>query len=292
MCSVDSKVWGNSTICLCLWHVRKAWAENAIKKIVSPGVRAAILHELGNIMYDKSGVVGDDAVEWAKLRFMQMEGKYSHADRFMQYMYDHWVHNTEMWVVGKRNIPHAGQDTNAAIESYHGNLKAILNSSKERTDGHRVDWLIYHLVGDVVTHYWYQVQCKLYGFGRNKRQEGHVCSAPLRAHAIPDEYIVLNPDGENIAYVASVNNLPKVWTVHSPGSEWAQCDCPVAERGDICKHVVKVFKMLHPHDLLAESTLRGMGTPLKSDGNLGSGQQFNGVLSLKPLVVQYTVHFC
>ena len=51
---------------------------------------------------------------------------------------------------------------------------------------------------------------------------------------------------DNVAYIGSVNNRPKVWTIHSPDSEWTQCDCPIASHGMICKHAIKVFKMLHP----------------------------------------------
>jgi hypothetical protein len=38
----------------------------------------------------------------------------------------------DMWLTGNRHLPHAGQDTNAAIESYHGNMKAVLKASKGR----------------------------------------------------------------------------------------------------------------------------------------------------------------
>jgi hypothetical protein len=31
-----------------------------------------------------------------------------------------------MWVMGNQNFPYANQDTNAAIGSYHANLKATL----------------------------------------------------------------------------------------------------------------------------------------------------------------------
>ena len=48
------------------------------------------------------------------------------------------------------------------------------------------------------------------------------------------------------AYVGSINKSPKVWTIHSPDFEWAQCDCLVAREGMICKYTVKVFSMLHP----------------------------------------------
>lgn len=108
-----------------------------------------------------------------------------------------------------------------------------------------MDWLVYHLTGDVLTHYWYGVQCKAFGFVRNKKHEGIVCSAIIRASAIPDTNVLICMD-EDVAYVGSVNNRPKVWTIHSPDSEWAQCDCPVAREGMICKHTIKVFKMLHP----------------------------------------------
>jgi hypothetical protein len=65
-----------------------------------------------------------------------------------------------MSCVGNYNIPHASQDTNALIESYHVDIKQILFCAKERLIGHIVDWLIYHLVGDVLTHYmvWCLVQ--------------------------------------------------------------------------------------------------------------------------------------
>ena len=108
-----------------------------------------------------------------------------------------------------------------------------------------MDWLIYHLTGNVLTHYWYNVQCKAFGFIRNKKQEGIVASAIIRANDIPNTNVLICED-EDVAYVGFVNNRPKVWTMKCPNSEWAQCDCPVANEGMICKHTIKVFDMLHP----------------------------------------------
>jgi hypothetical protein len=42
-----------------------------------------------------------------------------------------------MWLTG--NLPHVGQDTNAAMESYYDNMKAVLRASKGRLVRHRVD---------------------------------------------------------------------------------------------------------------------------------------------------------
>ena len=116
--------------------------------------------------------------------------------------------------------------------------------SKERFVGRRMDWLIYHLTGEVFTHYWYGIQCKAFGYVRNRKHKGIVASAIIRASTIPDTNVLIYLE-DNVAYIGSVNNRLKVWTIHSPNSEWAQYDCPIASRGTICKHVVKVFKMLY-----------------------------------------------
>ena len=178
-------------------------------------------------MYGKGLHVDDDPTEWAQEKLDALTLERPNASRFLKYMTKHWRHKAGMWCINSRNILHAGQNTNAVIQSYHGNLKSILRSSRERFDGRRLDWLIYQLVGDVITHYWYVVQCKLLGFVRNKNQERIVATAIVRAKDIPDRAVWMYPDGEDIALVASINHQPKVWTIHGPDSEWAQCDCPI-----------------------------------------------------------------
>ena len=87
-----------------------------------------------------------------------------------------------VWEQGK--YPHAGQNTNVAIESYHSNLKSILNLANERFVGRRMNWLIYHLIGEVLTHYWYGVECKAFGYVRNHKYKGIVASAITHASTI------------------------------------------------------------------------------------------------------------
>lgn len=48
---------------------------------------------------------------------------------------------------------------------------------------------------------------------------------------------------ENIAMVLSVNSKPKLRTVYSLNSTFAQCDCPISLQAMICKHVMKAFLM-------------------------------------------------
>jgi hypothetical protein len=94
---------------------------------------------------------------------------------------------------------------------------------------------------------------------RNKRQEGIIANALLRARDILDTNVLLCPNGEDIAFVASTNHMEKVWTIHTLASKWPQCDCPLATQGIVCKHVVKVFKMIHPN-IRDGSIVRETGT--------------------------------
>ena len=231
---------------LCLWHVRKAWKENAVQKIKDETLRVSVLKAVEEIMYSPDLVQGQEAVERAKEKIRGLRQRFPAAEAFIDYFEETWSGKTAMWVTANRNFPHCGQDTNAAIESYHANLKSILTQTRQRLCGRRMDWLVYHLIGDVLTHYWHGVQCKLYGFVKNRKAEGIVAGAVQRAREIPDEYISVYPKDQDIALVLSVNNFPAVWTVTCPDSIWAQCNCPMGMRGNICKHAMKVFKTLHP----------------------------------------------
>jgi hypothetical protein len=94
---------------------------------------------------------------------------YPNVPHFMKYLKKHWLPKVNIWCVGNWNIPYIRQHTNSTMESFHSNMKHILYSSREKFIGHRMDWIIYHLVGDVLTHYWYDVQYKVFGCIKNKK---------------------------------------------------------------------------------------------------------------------------
>ena len=74
-----------------------------------------------------------------------------------------------MWVMDNRHILHTRQDTNAAIESYNSNMKAMLKAPQSHLVGHQVDWLIHELTHDVVKKYEYNHYLKDNGFVSNKK---------------------------------------------------------------------------------------------------------------------------
>lgn len=88
-----------------------------------------------------------------------------------------------------------------------------------------MDWLVYHLTGDVLTHHWYIVQCKLYSFVANKKAKRIVASAVLRARGILDHLVRLFLGGQDIAQVMFVNHYLQVYTILAPRKEWAQYNC-------------------------------------------------------------------
>ena len=122
---------------------------------------------------------------------------------------------------------------------------------------------MFHLIGDVLTHYWNGVQCKLDGIVKNQKLEGIVVGAVMRARDIFDKYVFMYHEEKDVALVISVNNYPSFWTVTCPNSTWAQCDCPMGMRGNIYKHHMKVFELFY---CIVEETENIMGdSPMKED---------------------------
>jgi len=190
---------------------------------------------------------------WAIRQLNDLRESFPIVSNFWAYFDKQWGDKTHMWVVGHRNMPYAGQDTNAAIESYHSNLKATLRASKGRAHGRRLDWVIYELTEEILSHYWYQAMRKQHGFVPNLKQEQFVINAVLKAREISDSCVTLPIADDGAALVTLKTNPSKMYSVYSPDCEWGCCDCVWALKGNICKHQIKVLMILHPE--LAEGTI-------------------------------------
>ena len=73
-----------------------------------------------------------------------------------------------------------------------------------------------------------------------------IASVIQEAFGILHDHVYLYPDGDDVALVMYADDIPHVWTVYGPNSSCAQCDCPISLQGMICKHVMKVFRMINP----------------------------------------------
>jgi hypothetical protein len=152
-----NNIWPEAKLFLCLWHVHKTWAKNIVKRIATVEDWTKVLYVLGQIMYSRTCPLNHALVLWAQLQIDIMATKYPNAFQFIEYLKDHWTHKVIMWCASNYNIPHARKDTNVTVESFHNNMKWFYFSSREWLIGRRLDWLIFHLVGDVIIHYWYNV---------------------------------------------------------------------------------------------------------------------------------------
>ena len=122
-----------------------------------------------------------------------LRAKYPQENEFWDYMTSQWGKKVHMWVVGYRNLPYAGQDTNAAIEGYHGFLKSVLKAERSCMVGRRVDWTITSLSEDVHDHFWYKGLRKDKGFIENKKMQDVAVSALMKAWEIPDSDVAYQP---------------------------------------------------------------------------------------------------
>jgi hypothetical protein len=96
----QAMVWPEAEIFLCLWHVKKAWAKNAIKKISSAGERIIVLQMLGDIMYGKGCNVDGDPIDLALDQLDKISNTRPLASALMRYMNEVWQAKTPMWCVG------------------------------------------------------------------------------------------------------------------------------------------------------------------------------------------------
>lgn len=108
-----------------------------------------------------------------------------------------------------------------------------------------MEWLSYHLMGDVVTQYGYIVECIAIGFICNIKQKDIVVLAIIRPNTIPETKVLICMD-KNVAYVEYMNNRLKVWTIHAPNSKWTRHNCVVTSDCILYKYTFKVFKIFHP----------------------------------------------
>ena len=76
-----------------------------------------------------------------------------------------------MWVKGCREFPHANQETNNAVESYHCYLKTTFLTDRRKKCARRMDWLLHMLLTTVEPCYQFKEILKEEGFLNNCKRE-------------------------------------------------------------------------------------------------------------------------
>ncbi|MCO5601561.1 hypothetical protein L7F22_055684 [Adiantum nelumboides] len=230
-------------ILLCIWHVRRAWLKNLVKKVRDPQVRADMFKKLGMIMNmrGRPGTTSCKRVEEAHNLLDQFFVEYASEQEFITYFKRQWLPCIDMWIKATRTMQVANQDTNGSIESYHGLLKSRFLSGRRTIHGRRIDWLIKGLVSTCHSYYWYQDALKEAGFKRNFKVMDVIKNSLARALEILDENVGFYGDDPRHARVFSMTKQLHFYLIRNADMEWATCDCDWALRGNLCKHQVKVM---------------------------------------------------
>ncbi|OUZ99897.1 zinc finger protein [Macleaya cordata] len=221
-------------VLLCLWHVRRSWIRSLLKNSCNFVVQQEMSKHLGRILYctrDISSAV--DAVE----EFMQI---FVDQCAFMEYFKDRWLPRIDMWVNAMRTLPVANQELNAAIESYHLNVKFKLFNEQHSVSWLRVDWLVHTLTTEFHSLYWLAQYSEETGYFRNLKEGSLSTNSWYRALHIPDVDVILDEEDLRIVRVISQTDRSLAYTIWNPGSEFSLCDCPWSRLGNLCKHVIKV----------------------------------------------------
>jgi hypothetical protein len=165
-------------------------------------------------------------------------------------------------LVGLRRLPHANQDTNNSIESYHGALKIWLSEFTRGASGRRLDWLVWRLTTFIVSHYIYIEEQKFKGFIPNKKVEAIVGKGIEKACNILINDVLQPTSLDNRWKVKSQN--PTIFTQWyyfrgNPFVEYACCSCERALKGNFCKHQIAILLKFLP-DCRESSILEYCGT--------------------------------
>ena len=76
-----------------------------------------------------------------------------------------------MWEKGCRDLPHANQETNNVVESYHCYMKTNFLCDRRKKCARRMDWLLYTLLTSVEPCYRFKEILKKEGYLNNYKKK-------------------------------------------------------------------------------------------------------------------------
>lgn len=130
-----------------------------------------------------------------------------------------------------------------------------MNEEKKQLRSRRINWLCWYLTTVVVNKLLHAQHVKQAGFRRNAAMEALVTKSVQAALGITDAAVVLPQNAELPAFVASSTNSAVEYTVFGVGKPDASCSCAYFQRGNLCKHIIKVG-LHHLYHLCAFSSMQ------------------------------------
>nr|POE55542.1 hypothetical protein CFP56_73799 [Quercus suber] len=173
-------------VLICFWRVRHAWHKNLVKKCLEPKMRVEISRRLEQAVDDICR--GQGTVNL----FEDLLEDFIDESDFMDYSKAIWYPRIEAWTVALKSLPLASQETCAAMEFYHSQMKLRLLNEKDPGVYQRADWLVDKLDTKLHSYFWLNEYSGKDDFARYWKDEWMSGLTSWRkALKIPDSDVVI-----------------------------------------------------------------------------------------------------
>ncbi|GLU04149.1 hypothetical protein SLE2022_213110 [Rubroshorea leprosula] len=234
------------SVLISFWRARHAWHKNLLKRCSETEMCAEMSRQLGQAVDDVFQKQGNlEPFE----NFME---DFVDCSNFMDYFKAIWYPRIGSWITALQTLPIAGQETCAAMEFYHNQLKLRLINEKDPIVYQRVDWLVYKLGTKVHSYFWLDEYSDKDNFARYWKDEWVSGLTSWRqALKIPDSDVVVET---RFAKVIDQLHRDRTHVVWNPGSQFSICDCSWAEMGYLCEHIFKAMNLCRKEGSILPST--------------------------------------
>ncbi|KAL5550080.1 hypothetical protein UlMin_000256 [Ulmus minor] len=220
------------SVLICFWRIRHGWHKNLMKKCLENDMRVEISRRIGQIVDNICQGQGDMGL------FDNFLEDFVDESDFMDYFKATWYPRLGNWIVALQTLPLAGQETCAAMEFYHNQLKVRLLNEKNPDVYQRTDWLVDKLGTKVHSYFWLDEYSGKDDFARYKKEEWvSGLTSWRKALKISDTDVVMESAS------AKVIDQGRAYVVWNPGSQFGICECNWAETGNLCEHMLKVISI-------------------------------------------------
>ncbi|KAF7825997.1 uncharacterized protein G2W53_017161 [Senna tora] len=223
------------SVLITFWRVRHAWHKNIVKMCSETAMQAEISRRLGQIVDEICRAQGTMSL------FEDFMEDFVDEYDFMDYFKATWYPRIGRWTSALKTLPLASQETCAAIEFYHNQLKTRLLNEKSISVCQRADWLVDKLGTKVHSYFWLDEYSGKDDFARYWKNEWvSGLTSWRKALQIPDSAVVME---DGCAKVIDQLDQDKAYVVLNPGSAFGICNCGWAQLGNLCEHILKVISI-------------------------------------------------
>lgn len=135
-------------------------------------------------------------------------------------------------------------------------LQDDMNEEMKQLRSRRVDWLCWYLTRVLVDKVLHFQHVKHAGFKRNTAMEALVTTSVRGALEISNACVKLSEGDDAPAFVRSSADASLEYSVCGAGTAEASCTCVYFQRGNLCKHIIKVCI-----DLVHQNIISGCSIP-------------------------------